>query len=102
MDGRGFEGYAFSMTETQTQQVNSPRSMEWFDIDETWQHRLTGCTSHIVEYYLTAEQAKSEVATYREYGDRTNFYTLTPIQGFDDNDDPAVRWELSLVRPASN
>lgn len=79
--------------------VNSPRSQEWFDIDLAWQDRLTeGFTSNNLMRYREYIHAVDEVETYREYGDRTNYYTITPYL----TSEGIVLYDLWLWKPKTD
>lgn len=50
----------------------------WYTYSPPWRHLLNEFFDGVtLENYATVEQAHSEVETYREYGDRTNYYTIT-------------------------
>jgi hypothetical protein len=80
--------------------VNSPRSQEWFAITSEWQDRLAPnkFDSVWLERYREYSHAESEVETYREYGDRTNYYTIVPFY----TTEQEVFYDLYLWRPKSD
>ena len=79
--------------------INSPRSMEWFDVDSLWTSKMeAGFTSNLLDRYREHAHAVSEVETYREYGDRTNYYTITPYL----TSEGVVLYDLWLWKPNSN
>lgn len=76
--------------------IHSPRSMEWFEIDSLWSSKMTaGFDSYFLDRYREYSQAESEVETYREYGDRTNYYTIVPVYTIEQE----VYYDVYLWKP---